>query len=83
MDEPKADMDQVDAADIAGNLTAEDLHEVQSAPDGLLISGTFAIHKAPRGDLILVTEIPGRGIQKKVFPRALVKMAAALAKAKV
>jgi hypothetical protein len=39
-----------------------------------IIAGSFAIYPGPRGELVLVTDIPGRGIERKVFPRALVKL---------
>lgn len=39
-----------------------------------IVAGSFALYPGPRGELVLVTDIPGRGVERKVFPRALVKM---------
>jgi hypothetical protein len=44
-------------------------------PPTPVVSGSFAIYEGARGEIVLVTEIPGRGVERKVFPKALVKMA--------
>lgn len=50
--------------------------DTESAPEPApLVSGSFAIYEGPKGAVILVTEIPGRGIERKVFPGKLVAMA--------
>lgn len=41
----------------------------------LLAGGTFAIYKTPRGGLVLVTEIEGRGVERKSFSPRFVKLA--------
>lgn len=40
-----------------------------------IVSGSFAVYQGPKGEIILVTEIPGRGVERKVFPKALVRFA--------
>lgn len=46
--------------------------EEQAAP---LFAGTFAVYQTKKGALVLVTEIPGRGVERKVFPAAMIKLA--------
>ena len=41
----------------------------------LLAAGSFAIYKSPKGELVIVTDIEGRGVERKVFSRRMVKMA--------
>ena len=53
--------------------TVTDLAE-PPAPPQPLIAGTFAIYPRPDGGLELVTDVEGRGIERKTIPGALVKM---------
>jgi hypothetical protein len=41
-----------------------------------LIAGTFAIYQRPDGGLELVTDVEGRGTERRTVPAAVVKMAA-------
>lgn len=47
--------------------------ETDQAPT-LLIGGTFAIYHTQEGALVLVTDVEGRGTERRKVPPALVKM---------
>lgn len=40
-----------------------------------LLAGTFVIYATPDGGYVLVTDVEGRGIERKVIPAALVRLA--------
>lgn len=40
-----------------------------------IAAGTFAIYATPDGGYCLVTDIPGQGIQHKVIPGSVVRLA--------
>jgi hypothetical protein len=40
-----------------------------------MLGGTFAVYVEPAGGLVLVTDIPGRGVEQRTMPAALVKLA--------
>jgi hypothetical protein len=40
-----------------------------------LMAGTFALYETPHGGIVLVTDVAGRGVERREFPPALVKMA--------
>lgn len=39
-----------------------------------LIAGSFAIYQGPRQEIVLVTEIEGRGVERRVFPWRTVRL---------
>jgi hypothetical protein len=45
------------------------------APAGqLMIGGTFAIYMAAGGGLVMVTDVEGRGVERRAIPKAMVDM---------
>jgi hypothetical protein len=53
--------------DVAENLPV-------AAGPKLLIGGTFAIYEDGRGGLVLVTDVEGRGEERRAVPAAVIKM---------
>lgn len=49
------------------------------APPVPFLQGTFALYADPSGALVLVTDIPGRGLERNVLPAAMVRAALAVA----
>jgi hypothetical protein len=47
---------------------------VETAPNPLM-AGTFALYETPNGGVMLVTDVEGRGVERREFPPALVKLA--------
>lgn len=47
----------------------------ENAPPVPFMAGTFALYHTPDGGIMLVTETPDQGVQKKLIPAAMVKMA--------
>lgn len=52
--------------------------EVEGAPAPIL-AGTFALYADPSGALVLVTDIPGRGVERNVLPAGMVRAGLAVA----
>jgi hypothetical protein len=40
-----------------------------------IIAGTFALYPSPDGGFVLVTDVQGRGVERRAIPAALVRMA--------
>lgn len=40
-----------------------------------VLAGTFAVYATPDGGILLVTEIPGRGIERRAVPGKVVRLA--------
>jgi hypothetical protein len=59
--------------DQGGQLVAAEPAEL-ARPDPLL-AGTFAVYQAPDGGIVLVTEIPGRGVERRVVPGKVIRLA--------
>lgn len=47
--------------------------ELDTIPQPLL-AGTFAIYPTPEGGIVLVTDVEGRGIERRSIPAGVVKM---------
>jgi len=45
----------------------------EAAPAPML-AGTFALYQSPDGGFVLVTDIPGRGVEQKIIPGKVVKL---------
>lgn len=51
------------------------VERIEDVPAGkLLIGGTFAIYTAGEGGLVMVTDVDGRGVEKRKIPRAVVEI---------
>lgn len=48
--------------------------EAPTVPEPMM-AGTFALYETPQGGIVLVTDVAGRGVERREFPPALVKMA--------
>lgn len=62
----------LDPAAVAAQSVMAGEVEGQPAP---LAQGTFALYATPEGALVLVTDIPDRGVERNVLPAAMVKAA--------
>lgn len=58
-----------DALDIVAMLA-----EYRGRPDPFL-AGTFAMYSAPDASIVIVTEIPGRGVERRDVPAHVVRLA--------
>lgn len=50
--------------------------EAPPAAPAPLIAGTFAIYARPDGGMELVTDVQGRGVERRTVPAAIIKMVA-------
>lgn len=58
----------VDGEVVEGEVSTQD------TGDGPLMAGTFALYQTPDGGFMLVTDIPGRGIEKRHVPGKMVRL---------
>ena len=56
-------------------MSSDTSSDTANLPDPFepMIAGTFALYVRPDGGLELVTDVEGRGVEKKTIPAALVK----------
>lgn len=54
-------------------MTGE-LAEIPAPVPAPIMAGTFAVYETPDGGFVLVTEIPGRGVEQRVISGKLVRM---------
>jgi hypothetical protein len=73
--DPLSEEDRQEDADVLAML-AEKANTMDPSHPLPLIEGSFALYIGPKKQLILVTETPDRGVERKVFPFRLVKFLA-------
>ena len=67
----------MDGEDLDQELTELAPPAAPGEPPAPIVAGSFAIYLGPKKEIILVTDISGRGTERRVFPARMVRLVAA------